>query len=139
MIHREQEAKAFLVLITFVMSVVFLAFESDRKIKPFPLYQKWEHGQVTSREREIKIENFVYYLNEYLILVVAFHIIKTEARKFRLFYRCVFYALCFDVADYLLTFNTEWFYMGDIPVSANIVIMIFVGLAFFYDVIWKDR
>jgi len=138
MIHREQEAKAVLILITFLMSVVFIAFESERKIKPFPLYQKWEDRRVVPHEREIKVENYIYYLNEYLILVVAFHIIKTEARKFRLFYSCVFYALVFDVADYLLTFNTEWFYIGKIPMSANILIFIFVGAFFIYDV-WKDR
>jgi hypothetical protein len=138
MILQEQEAKAFLIVITFVMSVLFMAVDSGRTCKPFPFYQKWEDGEVISRQKQIKAEIYVYHLNEYLILIVAFHIIKTDVKKFKTFYQCVFYSLCFDVVDYMLTYNTEWIYIGWLPISANILIMSLICVAFIFDV-WKDN
>lgn len=114
-----------------------MAVDSSKRIKPFPLYQKWEKGIVVSTIREISIENYIYYLNEYLILVVAFHIIKTEATRFSTYYRFVFLALIFDVVDYLLTFNTEWFYIGMMPVSANVIIMVVLFVSFIFSA-WKE-
>lgn len=138
MTHQEQEAKAFLILLTFVMSVLFMSVDASKRIKPFPFYQKWEKGIVVSTTREISIENYIYYLNEYLILIVAFHIIKTEATRFNTYYKFVFGALVFDVFDYLLTFNTEWFYIGVMPVSANVIIMVVLFISFIFSV-WKDQ
>lgn len=63
----------------------------------------------------------IYFIGEKAILVVLAYIIVTEAKDYQNAIWVFFWLLVADLADYLLSYNSIWFSIGNFPVSMNIV------------------
>lgn len=119
--------RAFLIYLAFFMGLIFLATPRGENFKPFLLI-----------DRDIPKEDFAYYFWEHGIKIVLLHIIRSEAKEYRLFFNCIFWFQVIDLIDYWATYNSVWFWVGLFPVSCNTLGFVTLGLILFYDHLWRQ-
>lgn len=77
-------------------------------------------------------QTYVYMICEYIVIMIFVGIIATEAKEYRLAIWVFFWLVFADLIDYLLTYNSIWFYAG-IPISMNVLKCFIFGITIFYE------
>lgn len=119
--------RAVLVYITLFMGLVFMATPRGERFDPFLL-----------SDRVIHVEDWCYYLWEHVIKIVAFYIIWQESTEYRRFFQFIYYFQWVDLIDYLLLYNEIWFWIGVVPVSANVVGFVSAGIILLHEYVWRS-
>lgn len=101
-------SRAILVFLTFFISVAFLATPRGPTWTP-----------IWFSDKELHVEDYFYYLFEHLLLIVVFHIIHVDSKKYVSFFRYMFWFQVADAIDFMATYNSVWFKISVIPVSMN--------------------
>lgn len=121
------------------MGVVFTVTPRGPKFSPFLFYQEWQNGKVVSTSMLIHVEDYCYYFWEHVCAIGLFKIIYTDtSAKWRLFVGSAFAWQILDVMDYLLTYNTEWAYVGGVQVSSNAVAAVGLVLVLIFNA-WMQQ
>ncbi len=101
-------SRAVLVYMTFFISVAFLATPRG------PMWQP-----IFFSDQVLHVEDYFYYLFEHAMLIVLFHIIHVDSKKYQLFFRYMFWFQVADTIDFCATYNSVWMTIGTFPVSMN--------------------
>lgn len=72
------------------------------------------------------LQEYVYYLCEHLAWIYAFYLMFMEIKSIRRQLSFFFAMSVFDFMDYLLTYNSTWFRVLDVPISFNVIQVLFV-------------
>lgn len=100
---------------------VFLLIQEDRTVHNYFPFSK---AQCTSEE-------WVYYGFEHLIWIYVFGLmVFTNLNSIKKELEYFFMVAVIDFADYLLTYNSIWFRIGQIPISFNVLQFLIIGYVF---------
>lgn len=103
-------SKLILLYLTFIVAVLFVLVPSNNIVVKFPL-----------SDMTVSLEYYIYSIFERSILIVLCYIIASEATEYRSAIWIFFCLVVVDLVDFLLCYNSVWFYLGIVPVSMNIV------------------
>ena len=110
-----QKKIGFIAFIT-VMQLVFLqAIPYGKSIDFFLL-----------SDTKCTIQEYIYYLCEHLAFVYLYYFMFMEIKSVRRQLSFFFSMSVFDFFDYLLTYNSVWFRVLDVPISFNVIQVLFV-------------
>lgn len=118
--------RAILVYVWFMLGLIFLATPRGQNFQPFFL-----------SSMEIPKEDYFYYLWDYAGKIILFLIIAEESKEYVNYFWWMFRFQIFDTVDYMCTYNSVWFHVGLIPVSANTVGFVGLGLILLHDHLWR--
>ncbi len=102
-------SRAYVIFLTFFICVAFTVTPQGGRI-----------GFLLS-DHTVTAETYAYYLWEYAVKIVLFHVIHVESKTYVHFFRFMFWFQVADLADYILTYNDIWGYLGIFPISMNTV------------------
>lgn len=77
-------------------------------------------------EAKCTLQEYVYYLFEHLAFIYLFYLMFMEIKSIRRQLSFFFALSVFDFMDYLLTYNSTWFRVLDVPISFNVIQVLFV-------------
>lgn len=80
------------------------------------------------RRLGICYQTYVYMICEYLVSIIFVGIIAKETVEYRQAVFIFLVLLCADLFDFLLDYNSVWFYIQNIPVSMNTTKCVIFGL-----------
>jgi len=122
-------SRAILVFLTFFISVAFLATPRGPTWDPI-WFSDFFASQYTNFDlHAIHVEDYFYYLFEHLLLILLFHIIHVDSKKYISFFQYMFWFQVADSIDFMATYNSVWLKIGVIPVSMN-TLGCFIGFLF---------
>lgn len=110
--------KLILLYATFVVGLLFMVLPETVYPKDYFLFS----------DMKLHFATYIYFICERLVLVVLAYVVASEATKYREAIWIFFFLLCVDVVDFLLTYNSVWFYVRSFPVSMNTTKSIVFGL-----------
>lgn len=108
--------QAILIWISFVVSVAFLATPEGPKVDIFLFFDK-----------EKTVEALCYYGGEHYVLILLASILVVMAKgqeqfkSYMMFFKFYLGYQIVDFLDFILTFNSVWFYIFGVPISMNTV------------------
>lgn len=111
-------SKLFLLYITFLVGLFFLIAPRPVNTYDFFLFS----------EMKLYPSTYIYFICERLVLVILAGVIANEATEYRGALWVFFWLLVADVVDFLLTYNSVWFYYHSFPVSMNVMKCLIFGL-----------
>lgn len=118
--------RAFLIYLTFFMGLIFMV--TPRGVsKDLFLFS----------DRVIFVEDWFYYLWEHAIKLVLFYIVYKESTEYLNFFYGMYLFQWVDLVDYVLTYNEVWVYIGLVPISANTLGFLGLGMILLHDHLWK--
>lgn len=107
------------IIFLFLCMVVGLAFEMvPYDSEPVDLF--------LFAEIAMPFKTWLYFLLEHLVLVMLTYIIAFEAKTYVTACKAFFWLQVFDLIDYTLTYNTEWFGFLTFNTVATIVFAAFI-------------
>lgn len=115
-------SKLLLLYLTFVVGLVFLILPKDLHPIDFFLFS----------DMELYTQTHIYFILEKSIPIVLAYIIYSEATAYRGALKIFLWLVIADLADYLLSYSSVWFHIGDFPISMNIVKCLVFGLTILY-------
>lgn len=77
----------------------------------------------------ITFKTWLYFLCEHIVLIMLSYVIAYEAKEYKLQCKVFFWIQVADLADYLLTYNTNW--IG--PLNFNIIAVLIFATSIFYE------
>lgn len=107
--------------------IVFLAFITVVQLaflkivpygKPFDFF--------VFSDAKCTLQEYIYYLCEHLAFVYLYYLMFMEIKSIRRQLSFFFSLSVFDFFDYLLTYNSVWFRVLDVPISFNVIQVLFV-------------
>lgn len=81
---------------------------------------------------------YIYFICERLVLVILAGVIANESTEYRHAIWIFLFLMCADVVDFLLCYNSVWFYIRNFPVSMNTTKAILFGGVIIHE-LWKQR
>ena len=72
------------------------------------------------------LQEYVYYMLEHLAFVYLYYLMFMEIKSIRRQLSFFFAMSVFDFMDYLITYNSTWFRVLDVPISFNVIQVLFV-------------
>ena len=72
------------------------------------------------------LQEYVYYMLEHLAFIYLYYLMFMEIKSIRRQLSFFFAMAVFDFMDYLLTYNSTWFRVFDVPISFNVIQVLFV-------------
>lgn len=72
------------------------------------------------------LQEYVYYMLEHLAFIYLYYLMFMEIKSIRRQLSFFFAMSVFDCMDYLLTYNSTWFRVLDVPISFNVIQVLFV-------------
>ena len=72
-------------------------------------------------DMKISGANFIYLVGERSVLIILAYIIVSESKEYDDALWVFFYLMVADLIDFILSYNSLWFSIGNFPVSMNIV------------------
>lgn len=112
---------AFLIIVMFIQTV-FLLIPSDGA--------RVTHNLFFLSSAECSYQEYVYYLLEHMAWCYVFLLMESEIDRLKKPLFCFFVLSIADFVDFFLTYNSVWGYIGNVPISFNVVNMI--GLLFIF-------
>lgn len=107
-----------LLYVVILMGLVFMALPDNTVAKDFfPLY-----------DIKLTFQTYVYFLFEHFGMIILSYILAVEVRKYRREVYFFFWLQVVDMIDYVMTYNTTWFEVGDIQVSMNLISVLVFGI-----------
>jgi nicotinamide riboside transporter PnuC len=101
------------------MGVVFNAVPYDNEVKDYFLFA----------DTPLTFKTWLYFVCEHLVLIMLAYVIAAEAKKYTLPCKVFFWIQVGNLADYLLTYNTNW--IGFI--NFNIVSIVIFATSILYE------
>ena len=112
----ERQHKIVFIAFIIVMQLVFLKLIPYGNTIDFFLFS----------DAKCTLQEYVYYLCEHLAWIYAFYLMFMEIKSIRQQLSFFFAMSVFDFMDYLLTYNSTWFRVLDVPISFNVIQVLFV-------------
>ena len=110
-----QKKIAFLAFIT-VMQLVFLKAIPYGKSMDFFVFS----------DAKCTLQEYIYYMCEHMAFMYLYYFMFMEIKSVRRQLSFFFAMSVFDFFDYLLTYNSVWFRVLDVPISFNVLHVLFV-------------
>lgn len=82
---------------------------------------------------KIRFIDWFYFVCEHLVMIILAYVILAESMKHRAALKMFLFIQVADFIDYLITFNTGWFMVGNFIVSFNVVACIIFACAIIYE------
>lgn len=121
-------SKLLLLYLTFVLGLLFLLIPMKQEMMDFFPFSDFQIYPV----------NHIYYICEKMVVIILAGIIATEATEYRKPV-LIFFILCVaDLADYLLSYSSVWFRIGEFPISMNILKSTIFGLTIIRE-LWNKQ
>lgn len=120
----------FFILFILLMGVVFTIIPDAGADAP-----KYDFFMLVPKKVSVIV--LIYHLMEHVAWIMVSYAMMMEIPKHRPFLNAFFIVQIGDVIDYFLTYNTEWFFIGMIPISYNTVSFLFIALVYFNESRWK--
>lgn len=114
-------SKLLLLYATLVVGLIFLITPEPIRTYDFFLFS----------EMKLYPSTYIYFICERLVLVILAGVIANEATEYRGALWIFFWLMVADVVDFLLNYNSVWFYVQSFPVSMNIMKSLIFGLVIF--------
>ena len=111
--------KLIFLFVCVLMGVVFNAVPYDNEVKDYFLFA----------DTQLTFKTWLYFVCEHLVLIMLSYVITAESRSYKLQCRVFFWLQVGNLADYLLTYNTNW--IGFI--NFNIVSMLVFATSIVYE------
>lgn len=80
--------------------------------------------------KKVSLVVLIYHLFEHISWIMLVYAMVVEIPKHRPFLTAFLLVKIGDVVDYFLTYNQEWFFIGDLEVSFNTASFMFMCLVF---------
>ena len=65
--------------------------------------------------------------------------VANEAYEYRFVIWIFFWFIVADLVDFVLMYNTQWFYIGEFPVTLNVVTALVFGGVILKEIVWEKR
>ncbi len=78
---------------------------------------------------KLTFQTWVYFISESLIKIILAYLLWAEAKKYKFVFFIFLWIQIFDLMDYLLSYNSVWFEIGNGPVSMNTVSIVIFAWA----------
>ena len=78
---------------------------------------------------KLTFQTWVYFISEGLIKIILAYLLWAEAKKYKFVFFVFLWIQVFDLVDYLLSYNSIWFEVGQGPVSMNTVSIVIFAWA----------
>lgn len=82
---------------------------------------------------KIRFIDWFYFVCEHLVMIILAYVILAESVKHRTALEIFLRIQVVDLIDYLITFNTGWFLLGNFIVTFNVVACLIFMLAIIYE------
>lgn len=86
--------------------------------------------------QKLTTQNYVYYLGEYYYTILICSLLVMIKSNYKVFFTVLLGLKIFDLIDYLLTFNSAWFYYHSIPITTNVISILILTSAIIINYLW---
>lgn len=120
-------SKLLLLYSTIVVSLVFLLVPNNDVAVGFLL-----------SDMTVSVEYYIYSIFEKCVMIILAYIIANEAQEYEQAIWIFFWLMVADLVDYLIGYNSVWFYIQRVPISMNVFKSAIFGLVIIRE-LWKQR
>jgi hypothetical protein len=124
----------FLLLATQLISAVFTLVKEPSPYT-YPDNDPDTHPYFLLSDIEISDNTYWYFIFEHIIPIMVAWYILANATEFRTALKVFLLIHVVDLVDYLLAYGQIWFYVGEAPISWNILKVSFFSLAIINEVL----
>lgn len=110
-------SKLLLLYSTIVVSLVFLLVPNNDITVGYPF-----------SDMTVSVEYYIYSIFEKFVMIILAYIIWKEASEYEQALSIFFWLTVADLFDLILTYNSVWFRIGDLPISMNVMKSLIFGL-----------
>lgn len=93
-----------------------------------------EHPFLYSQDISISVHQYIYYLCEHLQFIILYTIILFRVRRYRKEVSVFLIFSALSLVDYLLRYNTTFFYIEDLKINLDLVTICVQSVVVFYAV-----
>lgn len=90
-------------------------------------------------EHIVSLEYYVFSIGEKVAFIILSFIVAKESTYYRDSLWVFFSLMCADLVDFFFTFNNDWYWIGEFPVTLNTMGALVFALSILREKLWRQH